>query len=137
MKERPILFSGPMVRAILEGRKTQTRRVVNFRKYPDHTILTNPDWVRPGETIWLDPAYPTGDMCQRWCPYGVPGDRLWVRETWWSEKRLVTGFDSTGPRSEWSIDRDAKVVYAADLPPGSCPVLDVGGVLSEQKWHQR
>lgn len=48
MKERPILFSREMVRAILDGRKTQTRRVA-FKKY---------------------------------CPYGKPGDRLWVRETW-------------------------------------------------------
>lgn len=53
-KERPILFSGPMVRALLDGRKTQTRRVVK-------TDLSR---------LPLK------------CPYGWPGDRLWVRERW-------------------------------------------------------
>lgn len=69
MKERPILFSGPMVRAILEGRKTQTRRVVK----------PQPDYVCQLEKMPF-----TG---QHWdkrikCHYGQPGDRLWVRETW-------------------------------------------------------
>lgn len=62
MKERPILFSAPMVRAILEGRKTQTRRVVKHAPAP---------W-NAEHTAW--------DMTC--CPYGQPGDRLWVRETW-------------------------------------------------------
>lgn len=53
ISERPILFSGNMVRAILDGRKTQTRRVVK----------------------------PQPTMCEARCPYGQPGDRLWVKET--------------------------------------------------------
>lgn len=61
MKERPILFSGPMVRAILEGRKTQTRRVVK----ESAVKLPNGD----GAPFFVE------------CPYGIPGDRLWVRET--------------------------------------------------------
>lgn len=69
MKERPILFSAPMVRAILAGTKTQTRRVVK------------------GEALqWLErdkftPGF-VADPGNRLCPYGHPGDRLWVRETW-------------------------------------------------------
>lgn len=66
MKERPILFSGPMVRAILAGTKTQTRRM-----------------VRPGVLAdgWPDvPPLAIAYAAER-CPYGVPGDRLWVRET--------------------------------------------------------
>jgi hypothetical protein len=65
-KERPILFSGPMVRAILQGRKTQTRRIIK------------PDWSR---CLDLDDADDRGKAIER-CLYGQPGDRLWVRETW-------------------------------------------------------
>lgn len=59
-KERPILFSAPMVRAILAGSKTQTRRVVKT-----HELMH--------------------EFC---CPYGVPGERLWVRETFWARKGI-------------------------------------------------
>lgn len=83
MKERPILFSGPMVRALLAGRKTQTRRVVK------------------GEALrWLDEAGfdPTfvADPANSLCPYGVPGDRLWVRET------VACGACAPGKPSLWS-----------------------------------
>lgn len=66
MKKRPILFNGEMVRAILAGRKTQTRRVVK------------PQPHNPGLQAWLEEV---SDGFIR-SPYGVPGDRLWVRETW-------------------------------------------------------
>jgi hypothetical protein len=73
IKERPILFSTPMVRAILEGRKTVTRRVVRVQPYDDATI------EQPGPEIF-------GAFCGdgEWgakSPYGRPGDRLWVRES--------------------------------------------------------
>ena len=68
MKERPILFSGPMVRAILDGRKTQTRRVLN----PQPTIVP----VKSNSRYLLD-----GHGFTAVSKYGVPGDRLWVRET--------------------------------------------------------
>lgn len=78
MKERPIIFSDEMVRAILEGRKTQTRRVV--KKRPD-TFYRD----EPCKHSW--PAKRCGSICadcwiewMRICPHGVPGDRLWVRE---------------------------------------------------------
>lgn len=84
--ERPILFSGEMVRAILEGRKTQTRRVM--RTQP-HT----PAHVDPSTrgAMW---AGARGDHGLA-CPYGMPGDRLWVRETW------ATGnaWNQTAPRA--------------------------------------
>ena len=77
MKERPILFSGPMVRAILEGRKTQTRRVMK----PQPELSSN---SIIGEFPVLNHH---GAQFRRsgildCCPYGAPGDRLWVRETW-------------------------------------------------------
>ena len=67
MKERPILFSAPMVRAILDGRKTQTRRIVKQKHLPFLENITG---------NFLD-----GKWDQRPFPYGKPGDRLWVRET--------------------------------------------------------
>lgn len=71
MKERPILFSGPMVRAILAGKKTQTRRIVKPRWLPivEECLRVNGKWVFT--TLGYDLT----------TPYGEPGDRLWVRET--------------------------------------------------------
>lgn len=73
MKERPILFSAPMVRALLAGTKTQTRRP-----------LRDGTWLDPKEgVIRMCSAGPATTGFQRVpCPYGQPGDRLWVRETW-------------------------------------------------------
>lgn len=71
MTERPIIFSAPMVRAILERRKSQTRRVVKRLAL---------QWLRM-EYGGFDAEFvarPENGLC----PYGVPGDRLWVRETW-------------------------------------------------------
>jgi len=74
-KERPILFSGPMVRAILDGRKTMTRRIV--KPQPDSNI--NPVCI---EDIEGHPWQWASLESRAWCPYGSIGDRLWVRETW-------------------------------------------------------
>lgn len=74
MKERPILFSAPMVRAVLSGSKTQTRRVITGRVPREAALL-----------LWLSDdsfdASLAADPENGWCPYGYPGDRLWVRET--------------------------------------------------------
>jgi hypothetical protein len=79
--ERPILFSGPMVRAILEGRKTQTRRVVNLPK--DTEWAYEVEVERRGDfEIAMAANYSGKQQVLRFCPYGKPGERLWVRETW-------------------------------------------------------
>lgn len=80
MKERPILFSGLMVRAILEGRKTQTRRV----------IKPQPECLQDVQAIQYHLATGEPLIVGRGCPYGKPGDRLWVRETWnaWRQSNL-------------------------------------------------
>ena len=71
-KERPILFSAPMVRAILDGRKTQTRRIAK---------VTDKD-CKPGMITPLAGFVPrTIANHISYCPYGKTGDRLWVRET--------------------------------------------------------
>jgi hypothetical protein len=90
MKERPILFSGPMVRAIIEGRKTQTRRIVKQVPHWQHCGKDIMEWGLSGCYTddegwhWLDIQTEVDDNShdEIKCPYGQPGDRLWVRETW-------------------------------------------------------
>lgn len=79
MKERPLIFSGPMVQAMLDGKKTQTRRIIKPQPHDDPS--SSMPWVDDGPT-------PSGvgrcghSLTTSECPYGQPGDRLWVRETW-------------------------------------------------------
>jgi len=110
VKERPILFSGSMVRAILEGRKTQTRRAL--KPQPLDVIKTpvggEPKWVVLTEH---NPYH--GKMIR--CRLGNPGDRLWVRETGWepptlTDKRLRDGAD-TWPKYWYSADNDPQEQY--------------------------
>ena len=104
MKETPILFSGPMVRALLEGRKTQTRRVV--KPQPFH-YQAGGCWMLEvrgnarclGQSDWLEG-----------CPYGQPGDRLWVREAW----QALHSDDRVKPRDILpTTDRSAWPCYPA------------------------
>lgn len=110
MKFRPILFSAPMVRALLNGSKTQTRRVVKPR--PDRYM---------GKRCMLQPHELAGEVNQGEysnCPYGQPGDRLWVRETWCGE--------IDGHTSQLIYNEDGntyKCLYRAD---GQHVVLDDG-----------
>lgn len=85
MSEKPILFSAPMVRAILDGRKSQTRRIMK----------PQPDAVLDGEPYWHIGGYRTriGARNPFFCPYGQPGDdKLWVRETCRADE-LPSGLD--------------------------------------------
>lgn len=90
MKERPILFGDAMIRAILAGQKTQTRRLVKHqpdapvtdacpcRNYPHGPVTA--DWYWRPRHGHLNKAPSHGWDFK--CPYGQPGDRLWVREAW-------------------------------------------------------
>lgn len=94
MIERPILFSAPMVLAILDGAKTQTRRVM--KPQPEHSQFHSwkGKYIYDGEhsmwcwkdilleNIWDFPNNEDRIELAKHSPYGVPGDRLWVRETW-------------------------------------------------------
>ena len=95
-KEHPILFSAPMVRAILDKKKTQTRRMVK------DTAL---DWLAPDMFTPEFVASPENNLC----PYGKVGDVLWVRETWWKRpfltpKDLKDGAD-TWPEFEYETEK--------------------------------
>lgn len=93
MKERPILFNASMVRAVLDGRKTQTRRVVQG--------LDDNNWLAGASNHIVHSV--------DHCPYGQPGDRLWVRETWGAHWM----YDDVPPR-EIPDDGEALVHYPAD-----------------------
>lgn len=93
MKERPILFSAPMVQALLDGSKTQTRRVVKLRN--GQYLPPNAHADKPGMAQFL-----------RNGPYGIPGDQLWVRETWSLEMLWGTAGDG-------NIARGYEVRYRA------------------------
>lgn len=75
MRERPILFNGAMVRAILAGQKTQTRRAVSGVRGDNCLSLRKPTKTRSGIVTHVLDAPERG-----LCPFGQPGDRLWVRE---------------------------------------------------------
>ena len=104
MKERPILFSDPMVKAILNGRKTMTRRVIKH----DVPFATSTYFDEETSRWYWDMKCGVADPCLGKCPYGQPGDRLWVRETWrvgsWREDdgQIAVDFKADGfPHQKW------------------------------------
>ncbi len=115
MKERPILFSGPMVRAILAGSKTQTRRIM---KHPPRKVMVGgvvPALAVPkrrGDESWLWPN--AREQVLAMCPHGAPGDRLWVREAWrigsWDDGCGFWLDYCDGPRKE-RLETDEDTAY--------------------------
>jgi hypothetical protein len=92
IKERGILFSAPMVSALLDGRKTVTRRAVKGIALK---------WLEE-----FDPSY-VAHTENAMCPYGKPGERLWVRETWGV---ISHDFDEHGNMIDWEPDRPASAI---------------------------
>jgi hypothetical protein len=83
MKQRPILFSTPMVQAILEGRKTQTRRTKDLdevNQRPNDWVVTTSPCNSDGKWVFTA-EHGEAQQIRVKCPYGQPGDVLWVRET--------------------------------------------------------
>lgn len=107
MKERPILFNGQMVRAILEGRKTQTRRIWKMPSWAEWDLMDGGE--ERGAII------PKNQKHRGWysldevqSPYGREGDKLWVREAWrigaWDEHNGCVAVDYRADdfcRREW------------------------------------
>lgn len=136
MKERPILFSAPMVRALLAGTKTQTRRIIKPAPREDISIGGVRGLVVNGQVTDAD-----GWAAWNRCLYGRPGDRLWVREAWRSG-RLTDRFPprEMTPHPVWyEADGQAPDACNGKLRPGmfmprwaSRITLEVTGVRVER-----
>lgn len=133
MKERPILFQGAMVRALLDGSKTQTRRIVKHNG-------------ASGFSAEFQKTQEFQDKLTPRCPYGQPGDLLWVRETWgvvsnaWDDEGFMTDWTPTRPATAIHEMRfgsgyySGHIIYAAD---GSYEWAggDDGGGEPRTAWH--
>ncbi|MCM7446566.1 hypothetical protein UXP36_06510 [Enterobacter hormaechei] len=125
MKEHGMIFNGEMVRAILDGRKTQTRRVMKVQPsdgfHPTHNgydLDLNAHWYTPGvvdKNGYLQPAkkdvFGVADENEGYaCPFGAVGDRIWVRETFSPVpdheepagcSAILYAADGNGPYGKW------------------------------------
>lgn len=113
MKERPIYFNADMVRAVLDGRKTQTRRIVKWRGLNEGLNLQfsglRASKEAKGWVIESQNRTSSEWRCQpTTCPFGEVGDRLWVRETW---SVVSHAFDDDGLMIDYKPDRPAKAVH--------------------------
>ena len=134
MKEYPILFSGPMVRAILDGNKTKTRRVIKPQPAPlSHSYVDR--FERFDETRWM-PTSPSGKVMVfepgiYRCPYGQAGDHLWVKETWraeeLSDESHDPGLDGIRYRAD---DTFVSIENTCEASDRWCEVYKPG-----EKWH--
>lgn len=140
MKERPILFSAPMILSLLRGGKTQTRRVMKHRR----------EWQiqeREDDSLWpFHPDYVTGEPTTSWlrCPYGTAGDQLWVRETWqhadWTEDGM--------PFIRYRADNAVRFIEGNAIPEADCERITdrwadlsvpanvaIDGKAADRKWR--
>lgn len=115
MKERGMIFNGEMVRAILEGRKTQTRRPFNWKRQPAMEMAERDDG-----SLW-----PWAEDCERggdiWfaCPFGEVGDRIWVRETFRVHSRatdVATLVYRASVRNSWTEQTHRVPVAVCNKP---------------------
>jgi hypothetical protein len=118
-RERGILFSAPMVRAILAGKKTQTRRVVipqpaagcrfEMNGAGTHALHLGPPLTADSPAFCCVPVGPKYLDHRLACPYGADGDRLWVRETWQAWRQINVEYD------EWEVETDVELMRNATL----------------------
>lgn len=133
MKERPILFSAPMVRALLDGSKTQTRRVSGLEvinaepgRYEFRGITSG-----PGIPHFTFHDCKSGAQVLVKCRQGQPSDRLWVRETFFAFGRWETRFSAKKGRDEWhfvdmTLECARQYGYPATGPRGVAHKRDSG-----------
>jgi len=135
MKERPILFSGPMVKAILKDRKTQTRRILNC----EHPVVTG--FVPNGECGYWKGTAKSDAVIQQYistfpltikCPFGIVGDCLWVRETFCMG--VIEEHDASEPGDRYLYVDDSDYGDGKQYPIYKQKVLDDGIEHDEVKW---
>ncbi len=172
MKERPILFSAPMVRAILDGSKTQTRRVApissfDIRQHDEGMVTWRVAFSKPVKGTLASHSggkFSTDQACRivasQFCPYGQPGDRLWVRECfspyehrqgcwYWADGRIAA-HDCTKPKPSIHMPRWAsritleitgvRVVGLQDISRGDamsegCPFPNMAHGDDPRRWY--
>ncbi|WP_155877801.1 hypothetical protein [Klebsiella pneumoniae] len=112
MKERGMIFNGEMVRAILDGRKTQTRRIMAPQPADDieRCIFPNPEAIGWKSSL----RHKHGSTTAHFCHFGKPGDRIWVRETWGV---VSHAFSDDGLMIDWVPDRPATAIH--EMPFGN------------------
>jgi hypothetical protein len=123
-KERPIIFSSPMVRAILQGRKTQTRRVAKLN-LSGRVALGGKNWHCDDPEARLA------------SPYGQPGDRLYVKEQCWIWGRWTrNGLTKTG-RQKWRfiVAGDRRVIF--EKPDATAKRSAPEGLHGKSGWVYR
>lgn len=118
MKEHAILFSAPMIRALLGGTKTQTRRICKHAVETNLSAVVGPFELPGFGGGWFGDE--EGEIQFRG-PHGQAGDRLWVRETFYAYGRWETRFSAKKKRDEWhfidmTLACDRAYQYAADNP---------------------
>lgn len=110
IKSKPILFSGSMVKAILDGSKTRTRRVVKPQPNPQSwqkiaVGFYSPTIIRKGIEEPGPEVFGFASEDEDWkCPYGEPGGRLWLRETWQPCRNGDTGEMVAQYKSDWEFN---------------------------------
>ncbi|HCT4384721.1 hypothetical protein L1S16_24295 [Klebsiella pneumoniae] len=110
MSERGMIFNAEMVRALLDGRKTQTRRPIKWKQTRFTEIGEREDGSK---WPWSEDAE---HACDFWhpCPFGAVGDRIWVRETWGV---VSHAFSDDGLMIDWVPDRPATAIH--EMPFGN------------------
>lgn len=140
MKSRPIIFRGDMVRAILAGTKTQTRRVVKETGLWEMDELDDgTPWPRFASYVDVEP-----ECAPVPCPYGVPGDELWVRETGWlyrSSELTMFAYDDGSTRclldGGRTHDEPPKVVGGKPWRAADYPIWKKTPSILMPRWASR
>jgi hypothetical protein len=136
---RPIIFSGPMVRALLEGRKTQTRRIV--RPQPGLVHAGEPYWGSGGYRAWqyrgaIDPMK-TGTLKPLRCPYGERGDLLWVRESIVHDDEFGTIFYPARQRPGSLGNASGRDYFTGHIPENWAPARRTIPAIHMPRWASR